>query len=163
VLLQPLPYPEPSRIVDVNEYARGRASAVSPPNGRDWRAGNATLEALTFYTEQVVTLGGNSEPSRVFAGMVDAQFGTVMRVAPLVGRGVDADAMRPSARKVAILGHALWQRAFGGDASIVGRQITLEGEAYEVVGVMPAGFDFPDSSDAWVPLQLDDHNLGDNQ
>jgi putative ABC transport system permease protein len=69
----------------------------------------------------------------------------------------------PSARKVAMLGHALWQRAFGGDASIVGRQITLEGEAYEVVGVMPAGFDFPDSSEAWVPLQLDDHNLGDNQ
>ena len=56
VLLQPLPYPEPARIVDVNEYVHGRAAAVSPPNGRDWRAGTRTLEALSFYNEQVLTL-----------------------------------------------------------------------------------------------------------
>lgn len=163
VLLQPLPYPEPQRIVDVNEYVRGRAAAVSPPNGRDWRAGNATLEALTFYDTQVVTLGGNGEPTRVFAGTIDPQFGAVMRVAPLVGRSFGDDDVRPSARKVAILGHALWRRAFGGDATIVGRQIMLEGEPYEVVGVMPAGFDFPDGSEAWIPLQFGETAFGDNQ
>jgi putative ABC transport system permease protein len=163
VLLQPLPYPDPARIVDVNEYARGRATAVSAPNGRDWRGGNQTLEALSFYNEQVVTLTGNGEPSRVFAGLVDARIGDVMRVAPRAGRAFTDDDMRPSARKVAILGYDLWQRAFGGDRGIVSRQIMLEGEPYEVVGVMPRGYDFPDGSDAWIPLQLEDYAYADNQ
>jgi putative ABC transport system permease protein len=163
VLLQPLPYPDPSRLVDVNEYVRGRVAAVSPPNGRDWRAGNQTLEAMSIYNEQVVTLSGAEEPSRVYAGVIDAQFARVMRVAPLAGRAFDDNDMRPSARKVALLGYALWQRAFGADRAIVGRQVTLEGEPYEIVGVMPAGFDFPDASEAWVPLQLQESSFTDNQ
>jgi putative ABC transport system permease protein len=163
VLLQPLPYPDPERIVDVNEYARGRATAVSPPNGRDWRDGNRTLEALSFYNEQVLTLTGNGEPSRISAGVVDARIGGVMRVPPLAGRAFTDDDMRPSARKVAILGYDLWQRAFGGDRAVVSRQIMLEGEPYEVVGVMPRGYDFPDGSDAWIPLQVDGASYGDNQ
>jgi predicted permease len=163
VLLQALPYPDPGRIVDVNEYARGRAAAVSPPNGRDWRTGNQTLEALSFYNEQVLTLTGRGEPSRVAAGVVDARLIDVMRTAPIAGRAFTDDDMRPSARKVAILGYGLWQRVFGGDRGIVSRQIVLEGEPYEVVGVMPRGFDFPDGSAAWIPLQFSEAAFGDNQ
>ena len=163
VLLQPLPYPDPGRIVDVNEYQRGRATAVSPPNGRDWRTGSQTLEALSFYNEQVLTLTGHGEPSRVIAGVVDEQLTEVMRVAPVVGRAFTEDDMRPSARKVAILGHDLWQRVFGGDPGIVSQQIALEGEPYEVVGIMPRGYDFPDESDAWIPLQLSESAFSDNQ
>ena len=163
VLLQPLPYPDPSRIVNVDEYMHGRASAVSPPNGRDWRNGNATLEALSFYNEQVLTLTGISAPSRVFAGVVDGEFARVMRVPPLLGRPVGEEDTRLGARKVAVIGYGLWQSVFGGDRTIVGRAVMLEVEPYEVVGVMPPGFDFPDSSNAWVPLVLPARGLTDNQ
>jgi putative ABC transport system permease protein len=163
VLLQPLPYPDPSRIVDVDEYHHGAAAAVSPPNGRDWRRGNRTLEALSFYNEQVLTLTGGAEPARVYAGVIDDQFAQVMRVPTMLGRTFDANDTQVAARKVAIIGYDLWQRALGGDRTIVGRQVTLEGEPYEVVGVMPRGYDFPDGSDAWIPLQLREHDYTDNQ
>src|SRR5215831_11026725 len=158
VLLQPLPFPRPDRLVDVNEYARGRATAVSPPNFADWRAGSRTLSALSAYNEQVVTLtGAGAEPSRVSAALVDATLVEVTGVRPLLGRPFTAGDLAPGARHVVILGHGLWQRAFGGDRGIVSRQIQLEGEAYEVVGVMPRGYDFPDGSDVWLPLQLTEH------
>jgi putative ABC transport system permease protein len=163
VLLQPLPYPEASRIVAVDEYVRGRRAAVSAPNGRDWRSRTRTLEALSFYDEQIVTLTAGPEPSRVSTSLVDAQFLTVMRVAPMLGRAFDADDVRPGARKVAVLGYALWQSAFGGDPSIVSRQVILEGAPFEVVGVMPRGFDFPDGSDLWLPLRLSESAFNDNQ
>jgi predicted permease len=162
VLLQPLPYSDPARIVDVNEYVRGQATAVSPPNGRDWRTGNQTLESLAFYTDQVLTLTGNGDPSRIFAGVVDARLDDVLQVPPLAGRAFTEDDMRPSARKVAILGYDLWQRAFGGDRGIVSRPIMLEGEPYEVVGIMPKGYDFPDS-DVWIPLQFEETAYADRQ
>ena len=163
VLLQPLPYPEAHRIVDVNEWSRGQPSAVSPPNGRDWRTGNQTLEALAFYSDQVLTLSGGDQPARVFAGLVDARISDVMRVAPIAGRAFTDDDTRPSARPVAILGYDLWQRAFGGDRGIVSRQIVLEGEPVDVVGVMPRGYEFPAGSDLWIPLRFDEHALSDRQ
>jgi putative ABC transport system permease protein len=159
VLLQPLPYPDPNRIVDVNEHARGRPAAVSPPNFMDWRAGNQTLSALSAYSGQVMTLSGRSEPARVVAGSMDASIVDVMGVRPLLGRAFTADDTRPGGRKVVILGYGLWQRAFGGDPGIVSRQVSLEGEPYEVVGVMPGGYDFPDESELWIPLRLSDRDL----
>jgi putative ABC transport system permease protein len=163
VLLQPLPYPDPGRIVDINEYARGRASAVSPPNFMDWRAGNRTLESTSTYSETVLTLSGGAEPTRAGAGMVDDRITDVMGVQPVLGRPFNADDVRPGARRVAILGYELWQRVYGGDRSIVSRQVTLEGEPYEIVGVMPSGYDFPDNSELWIPLRFDAHDVSDNQ
>ncbi len=163
VLLQPLPYPDAARIVDVNEYARGRASAVSPPNFMDWRAGNRTLAALSAYSENVLTLVGGSEPTRVGAGLVDAHITDVMGVQPLLGRSFTLEDTRPGARKVTVLGYGLWQRVFGGDRTIVSRQVMLEGAPHEVIGVMPPGYDFPDNSELWIPLRLGDDDLGPNQ
>ena len=163
VLLQPLPYPEPDRIVSVNEWSRGQPSAVSPPNGRDWRDGNRTLQALAFYNAEVLTLSGGDQPSRVSAGLVDARMTDVMRVAPILGRPFSDEDMRPSARTVAILGYDLWQRAFGGDPGIVSRQIMLEAKPFEVVGVMPRGYEFPDGSELWIPLRLSEPHLSDRQ
>ena len=163
VLLQPLPYPDAARIVDVNEYARGRASAVSPPNFMDWRAGNQTLTAISGYYDQVLTLTGGNEPSRVNAAVVDHYLTDVLGVTPMMGRAFSADDMRPGGRKLAILGYGLWQRAFGGDPRIVSRQITLEGELYEVIGVMPRGYNFPGETDAWLPLRWEPDAMRDNQ
>ena len=163
VLLQPLPYPDASRIVDVNEYSRGKPFAVSPPNFMDWRRSNQTLEALSGYNEQVLTLSGNGEPSRVSAGLIDDALADVMQVRPVLGRAFTADDMRPGGRPIVIIGYDLWQRAFGGDRSIISRPIKLEGEDYEIVGVMPRGYDFPDGSDAWLPLRWEERNLLDRQ
>ena len=160
VLLQPLPFAEPSRLVDVNEYTReGRGTAVSPPNFMDWRAGNRTLSGLALYGQQVLTLSGGTDPVRVSAGTIDAAFLDVLRARPHVGRGFGEDDMRPGGRRVVLLGYDLWQRSYGGDRGIVGRSVTLEGSPYEVVGVMPAGFDFPDSSELWIPLRFDPYDL----
>jgi putative ABC transport system permease protein len=164
VLLQPLPYPEPARLVAVNEYGQtGRASAVSPPNFMDWRAGNRTLAGLSVYTNQVVTLSGGTDPVRVAAGLIDAAFLSVLGVQPRLGRAIADEDTQPGARKVVLLGHGLWQRSYGGDPGIVGRAVTLEGAAYEVIGVLPAGFDFPDDSELWIPLRFTAQDLGASQ
>jgi putative ABC transport system permease protein len=163
VLLQPLPYPGASGIVDVNEYSRGRAAAVSPPNFMDWRAGNRTLAALAAYNEQVLTFSGGAEPSRVGAAAIEPAMTDVMGVPPLVGRAFTVEDIRPGARNVVILGHDLWQRVYGSDPAIVSRQVELEGAPHEVVGVMPRGYDFPDGSELWVPLRLGDRDLSPNQ
>jgi putative ABC transport system permease protein len=163
VLLQPLPYPDAGRIVDVNEYARDRATAVSPPNFIDWRSGNRTLTALGAYSDQVMTLTGASEPARVGAGLLDPAVLPVLGVTPLLGRAFTSDDVQPGARKVTILGYDIWQRAYGGERGILSQTITLEGDPHEVVGVMPSGFDFPDGSELWVPLAFGPRDLGDNQ
>jgi putative ABC transport system permease protein len=163
VLLQPLPYPDPSRIVDVTEYARGAATAVSPPNFMDWRAQNHTLATLGAYTDQIMTLSGGFEPTRVNGALFDAAVLDALAVAPMAGRAFTVEDTRAGARRVAILGYDLWQRVYGGDRAMVSRTVTLEGEAYEVVGILPNGFDFPGGSEIWTPLGFTAADLRDNQ
>jgi putative ABC transport system permease protein len=163
VLLQPLPYAEPSRLIDVNEYAGGRATAVSPPNFMDWRARTRTLSGLTIYGTQVMTLSGGAEPVRVLAGRIEPELFDVLRVRPQLGRAFVADDVRPGARSVVLLGHELWQRSYGGDRGVVGQTVTLEGTPYEVAGVMPPRFAFPDDAELWTPLRLAADELTPNQ
>lgn len=163
VLLQPLPFPDPGRIVDVSEYARGAATTVSPPNFADWRAQNRTLGAFGAYTEQVLTLSGAAEPARVSGGLIDAAVLDVLEVTPLLGRAFTAADMQPGGRRVVLLGFDVWQRQYGGERGIVSRTVTLEGEPYEVAGVMPKGFDFPDGSEVWIPLRFAPDDMRDNQ
>lgn len=163
VLLQPLPFHDPSRIVDVNEYARGAASAVSPPNFMDWRGQNRSLAALGAYSSQVLTLSDGAEPARTNSGYVDDRVFEVLGVAPIAGRAFNAQDVIAGGRKVVILGYDMWQRAYGGDRAVVSRLVTIEGEPHEVVGVMPQGFDFPDGSEVWVPLRFSARDLRENQ
>lgn len=163
VLLEPLPYRDASRIVDVGEYSHSGAAAVSPPNLADWRAQNRTLSALGGYTDGVLTLSGAGEPQRVASGFIDAAVLDVLGVAPMLGRGFTSDDMRPGGRRVVLLGHAIWQRVYGGERGIVARSVALEGESYEVVGVMPKGFDFPETSELWIPLRFTPDELADKQ
>jgi len=163
VLLQPLAYPGPARIVDVDERANGRSTTVSPPNFLDWRTQNRTLAALAAYSERTVTLSGGREALRLEGAAIDAQVLPVLGVAPALGRGFVEDDAREGARAVAILGHGAWQRLFGADPGIIGRTIALEGAPCEVIGVMPPGFDFPEEKEVWIPLVLTSRDTGPNQ
>jgi putative ABC transport system permease protein len=163
VLLHPLPYRDAARVVNVDELMHGRPAAISPPNFMDWRAQNHTLDALGGYNDQPLTLTGASEAVRLEGLAIDQYVLAALGVQPLLGRGFTADDTRMGARAVVLLGHGIWRRVFGADPGIVGRSITLEGESYEVAGVMPAGFDFPEGKELWVPLSFSPHNLADNQ
>ena len=163
VLLQPLPFHDPGRIVSVDEVRGGRASAISPPNFADWRAQNRTLESLGGFNGNPLTLTAASGAVRLEGLAIDAQVLTALGVQPMLGRAFTEDDTRPGARPVVLIGHGVWRRFYGGDPGVVGRAITLEGQSYEVAGVMPAGFDFPEATELWVPLVFTARNLADNQ
>jgi putative ABC transport system permease protein len=163
VLLRPLPYPGADRVVDLNEWTAGRATTVSPPNFVDWWAGNTTFEAMAAYQQQNLTLSVGSEPERIDAAAVAPELFRVLGMPPLFGRVFAPNEDQPGASKVVVISHALWQRRFGSDPGLVGRLITLEGESYGVVGIMPPRFDFPDGIELWVPLSFGARDLSPNQ
>jgi putative ABC transport system permease protein len=163
VLLQPLPYPDPARIVDVSETNQGRVTSVSPPNFVDWRAQNRTLESIGMYSDTVLTLSGGTEPLRVSAASIDAGVLTTLGVTPAFGRVFTEDDTRVGARRVVMLGHGVWQRLYGSNRNIAGQLITVDGRPFEVAGVMPAGFDFPGEAELWVPMVLTPDDLSASQ
>ncbi len=130
VLLRPLPYPQPERVVDVTEARHGKNAAVSPPNFMDWHNENVTLESLAAYQEDNLTLSAGDRPERVDAAAVAPEIFDVLATRPLLGRPFTTDEARPGAAKVVALSYGLWQRRFGSNPAIVGHSITLEGESY---------------------------------
>jgi putative ABC transport system permease protein len=162
VLLRPLPYQDPSRIVQIHETARRGLQAVAPPNFLDWKAQTRTLESLAAFQDGTMTLGGQS-PERLDAGFVGAEVFPVLGVHPMLGRAFASDDERPHGPRVVMLGHGLWQRRFGGDRSVVGRMLPFDGYDYQVVGVMPRGFTFPGDIELWFPLVLDERDTNDSQ
>jgi putative ABC transport system permease protein len=155
VLLRPLPYPESDRLVWMSERSRNfPVMSISYPNFTDWLAQQNVFQHLGVYNWTSYSLIGDGEPvrldvSRISAGALDA-----LRVKPLLGRAFTADDDKPGATPTVILSHELWQHRFGGDATIVGRAVSLDGTPFAVIGVMPAGFAFPNRVDIWVPVGL---------
>jgi putative ABC transport system permease protein len=159
VLLTPLPYPQPDRLVLVWEQNPHRGSArntVSPANYLDWRDRARSFSGLAAFTWTGITLTGGT-PEHVEGRAVTPEFFSVLRVDPAIGRTFTAEESAPGATKVVVLSHGLWQRRFGGDSSIVGRTIAVAGGDVRVVGVMPASFQsMPLGLDQfWQPLGLD--------
>jgi len=145
VLLQPLPFPEPARLVAVwgtdarnGEFHR----PLSYPDFADYRAQNRSLEGVAAYNDGAFTLTGRGEPLQVHGVSASANLLAVLHVAPELGSGFSSTDDQPGAR-VVLLGHALWTARYGGDPSIVGQTITLDERPYTVMGVMPPGFQFP--------------------
>src|SRR5688572_8098708 len=156
-LLEPLPYPNAARLALVQETRRERTISVSWLNLQDFRARTRTFEALAAFSGTSVNLTVDGNTERVVADMVTANLFDVLGVRPMLGRAFRDEEDRPGSGNVVVLGHALWATRFGSDSGIVGRIITLSGERFEVVGVMPAGFRFADGivydpADAWLPM-----------
>jgi putative ABC transport system permease protein len=165
VLLKPLPFSEPERLMmvweDQSSIGFPRAEAA-PANFVDWNAQQSVFEDMAALTYKSFNLTGDGEAERILAGGVSANFFPLLGIQPAIGRSFLAEEDKPGAVKVAILSYGLWQRRYGAEASIVGRDIVLDGEKYSVIAVMPAGFQFLQSSvGLWVPAALSQQQLAD--
>ncbi|HEX2189801.1 MAG TPA: ABC transporter permease [Longimicrobiaceae bacterium] len=162
VLLRSLPYPDADRLVLVAHVTReGNRAPMSPANFRDVRSESRSLEELSFWTYGGRTLTGTGDPARLQGADVGQHFFEVMRARPLLGRTFRPEENEPGRNRVAVLGHAFWRQRFGADPKVVGRTVTLDGEPYEVVGVMPEEFGFPNKRDVWTPLEYDADFMAD--
>ncbi len=157
VLLRPLPYPDQSRLMlvfSVNTKAADadsiRASAL---DFEDYKARAKTFEAMAAHVGTGFMFGGPGEPELVIGQMVTPDFFRVFGVSPALGRTLNADEFTPGRENVIVLAHRLWKRRFGGDPSVVGRQVNVNGRPFTIVGVMPAGFEYPGSRyELWTAL-----------
>jgi putative ABC transport system permease protein len=146
VLLRPLPYRDPARLVTIWEESPERGMyqmPVSLANLRDWVDQNQTFEQISAYTFTNLNLTGTGEPARLLTVRSSANLFPLIGATPLVGRTFLAEEDKEGGNRVVILGHALWQSRFGSDPGIVGKSLTLNNQSHTVVGVMSANSQFP--------------------
>jgi predicted permease len=157
VLLRPLPYAEPDRLAVI---FNGTSSAVSPANFLDWRRQSSRLGSMGAAESWGPNLAGGDRAEQLRGVRVTAGLIPLLGVKPALGRLFTPDEERPGQEHVVVLGYRVWQRRFGGDPSVVGRPVVLDGAPHTVVGVMPHGFEFPPfwatGAELWAPLPLTD-------
>jgi putative ABC transport system permease protein len=168
VLLRPLPYPQPDRLVQVwhtppqSSFPGAKIFSVSPANYLDWVNQNRSFEQLAIYGFMSFNLTGKGEPESLIATRVSSNFFSVLRTQPMAGRVFTSEEDSSGHGKVVIISHAFWQSHFGADPNTVGQTISLNSESYTIVGIMPAKFAFPTSSDPkfqtqmWTPIAWTD-------
>ncbi len=166
VVLRELPYPEPERLVAVWEM-QSESLLYQPFTGPDYvdvREQNSTLQEFGVLTNRWFNLTGDGNPVRLSGAACTASLLRLLGVPPLHGRLFVEEEETEGNNRTVILSYRLWQGRFGGDLDVVGRKIPIEGVPHEIVGVMPAEFEFPtpwggrDTSQLWVPLALEDSN-----
>ena len=155
VLLRPLPFDDPGRLVYLRESRLPGLPefSVAPGNFLAWQAQNHTFEAMAAYGGGSFNLTGTGEPERLLGDRATANLFTLLGVHPVLGRTFTADEDRAGGPDVVLLSYGLWQRRFGGDPAIVGRVLSLDGQPYTVVGVLPASMGALRATTAlWVPM-----------
>ena len=151
VVLRPLTYADPDRLVMVWETLAGNDKrSAAPGNFNDWRAQNTTFSemAATFYGN--FNLTGDGDPERINGATVTSNLMSTLGVSAQLGRTFGADDDQHQDKRLAIISDSLWQKRFGSDKAIIGKSITIDESSYTVVGVTPAGFKYPIQSDLWV-------------
>ena len=162
VILRPLPYPEPSRLVELwgnVKRAKVERRGASFPDYLDWRAQSRSFEAMAAFDSGTMTLTGVDEPERITGEFVSQPYFDLLGMRPALGRTfLPEEDEVPQRNAVIILSDGLWKRRFGADPAIVGRTVQLDGRTWSIVGVMPAWFrGITDQAEAWVPFQDDRH------
>ncbi len=156
VLLKPLPYKDPDRLVRMyGTYKGAGAFPLSDANFFDYRAQSQSFDAIAAWTDRQANLTGGDEPERILAASVTANFFDVLGAAPLRGRTFVGGEDQAGRDGVAVLSHELWQRRFGSDPAVLGRTIALDGRSVVVVGVLPPSFRFPEYAELWLPTTYD--------
>ncbi|HEX5965405.1 MAG TPA: ABC transporter permease, partial [Pyrinomonadaceae bacterium] len=152
VMLRRLPYPNADRIVSIQELNReGRRIQVTGPNFLDWRAQNTVFENLAAIKITNSNLTFDDQAERIDLAQTSANFFQVFGVGAQAGRLFDAGDEQAGHAPVVVVSDALWHRRFGANPGLVGRQISLDGKSYTVVGIAPAGFGYPNKTEAWLP------------
>jgi putative ABC transport system permease protein len=154
VLLRPLPYADPDRLMMIRETRLPQFPefSVSPGNFLDWQKQNSVFERLVAIQGSAFNLIDGGEPERLRGQRVSDGFLDMLGAQPALGRGFMSEEDQPGHNFVVILSHGLWQRRFGGDANILNRSITLDGQSYTIIGVMPATFRFGGDTELWTPI-----------
>jgi putative ABC transport system permease protein len=168
VLLRPLPYREPDRLVTVEHFypsLNNLHAGISVPGFRDYRNQHQLFQSLAVENRWQPNLTGQGDPQRLQGMAVTGDFFGALGVATAAGRVIRPDEAEAGHDKVVVLSWGLWKREFGGSPAIVGQRLTLDGESYEVVGVMPASFrDFwSRRADLWRPLVFTPDQFSDNR
>jgi putative ABC transport system permease protein len=158
VILQPLPYRDPDRLISVyGTRNRSTQGSVGPTDFLDYRSQNKTFEQFAASSSMMLpmNLTGSGEPERLSASAITGNYFDTFGVRPALGRGFSLENEKTGQDHVTVLSHAFWQTRFGGDPNIVNKTINLDGKAYEVLGVMPAEVVLPQPAQLWVPLNFD--------
>jgi len=158
VLLEPLPYPEADRLVRIWEHnlpRQNERNEVSPANFLEWRDRSTAFSGIAAFGERRATLTGDNLPEDLPAIGSTWNLSDVLRVSPAHGRAFSASDGDASSGPVAYLSWGLWQRRYGGDATVVGRMLTINGRPMEVIGILPEGFTFfGEVHDVWLPMAI---------
>ena len=154
VLLRPLPFPGPDRLMSVWECNAVRGwhkDVVTPADFIDWRRDARTFETMAAYFGRGFNMRSGPVAERVRGADVSVDFFRVLRASPGLGRDFSPqDEGAASGGRVAIIGHSLWQRRFGGDPGLIGRPVVLNSETFTIVGITPPGFQFPEKAEIWT-------------
>jgi putative ABC transport system permease protein len=157
VLFQKLPFARPDRLVAIDTLKNGEADSSAYPDFLDWRAQSKSFDHLSAYATAAVTLTGAGDAASLPSTVVSGDLFNLLGRAPLLGRTLGLEDDERGAVRAALLSEATWTTYFARDRAIVGRSITLDGDAFVVVGVMPAAFQFPfeseDPTAVWIPVR----------
>ena len=154
MLLRPLPFAQPNELVlvtDSDRQTRQSNGDATPANFLDWRVRQHSFTALSAFRQASFALSGGDRPESVAGAIVNANFFDVLDVKPALGRTFAAADEGPGAPRVAVLSDGLWRQRFGARPDAIGQTLRINDEPHTIVGVMPAGIDYPDRSRAWIP------------
>lgn len=160
VLIRPLPFPDPDRLVTLWEKVLGYSQMeLSPANFVDWKRMSKSFEGMGAYWDNSVNLVGQGDPERLEGAAITADLFPLLGVQPLMGRLFTAAEDREGAPGTLLLSYQLWQAVFGGDANVIGRRVNLDNEPFVVIGVMPRDFHFPSrNAELWMPTRFQEHS-----
>jgi putative ABC transport system permease protein len=164
VLLRPLPFPKAEQILEVTQSERSTGAwkaDASPANYLDWRAQNHVFAEMTAARGWPANLTGDDRPERIRTTMVTGSFFRLFGIAPLIGRAISAADETPGTSRVAVLSYGIWQGRYGADPNIVGRDVTLDGQPYRIIGVMPQNYGPDRYGELWIasPWQVPNNPL----
>jgi len=159
VLLRPLPYTDASRIMAVFEVSsKGRPNRLADPNFDDFRDQNHSFQAIAKYNDNVVSVSGTSQPTRTTVAGVSPAFLKVFGIEPILGRDFSPSDAKKGAGPTVLVSYGYWRQYLGSSPDLSPSHLKIDGAVYSVIGVLPAGFRFPEDVDLWLPADLDGEN-----
>jgi putative ABC transport system permease protein len=158
VLLRPLPFKDPDRLVRVWHTPPAKSFpgidkfSVSAANYLDWKRENHVFEQMGIYSGRLLTLTGVAQPEQVTASTVSNGFFETLGVPPMLGRVFEPEEDQPGRTNVVVLSYRFWQQHFGSNPNVVGTNVTMDGQDFQIAGVMPESFRFPEFAQMWTPM-----------